>query len=351
MILADLSCSRDTYEQSREHRVKPEITANALKLIQNGEYGKAVDEMAVTDSVDSAEAWSLVAALLYQGNGVAKREQDAIGIWTRLADAGDAHSLHVLGSILIRKPDEHSVISGVEKLKRAASMGDDMAMGTLSNVYYSGIGPIAADAELCIDYLRLAADKGNTEAILSLANYYRIGDLVPQSHEESLRLNRLAAEKGHPGGNYNLGLAYDRGYGVEVNGLEAVKHYYLAATNGVTLAQHNLGACYFNGKGTAQDKNKAISWYLAAAVRDSSLSQHCLGLCSYLGDGIKKNEVTALGFFLMAVENGSEDSKLYVFALMESMDETRVDAALEFKQNFKERYGEYCATEPDATRH
>jgi uncharacterized protein len=331
--------------------VKSDIDDSALGFIQSGDYGKAIPVITATKSIDDAEAWGLIAALLFQGDGVDQRKQDAIHIWTRLADAGDAHSSLLLGLVLIRQPSSQSVSRGVERLKLAAELGDDEAMGALSQIYYSGVGPIPADGELCVNYLRMAADKGNTEAMLSLAHYYRVGDLVPQSYEESLRLNRLAAERGNPGGNYNLGLAYERGYGVAVNESVAFRHYELAAANGVTLAQHNLGVCYYNGKGTIQDRRKAVAWYLEAAAGDSHLSQHCLGLCFYHGEGVDENVVSALAFFLMAVDNGGGESKPFVSELLDSMDQRQVDSALEFKQNFKRRYREYYEDQPDATRH
>ncbi len=302
-------------------------------------------------SVDEGEAWGVIAALLYRGHGVDKREQDAIQIWTRLADAGDAQSALSLGEVLIRQEDEQLVFRGLERLKLAASLGNDSAMGTLAQIYYAGVGPIAADGELCIEYLRQATDKGNSEAMLALAHYYKVGDLVPQSHEESLRYNRSAADTGHPGGHYNLGLAYARGEGVAVNEIEAFKHYYAAATNGIAEAQHNLGVCYFDGKGTNQDKQRGVFWYLEAAANNSALSQHCLGQCFYHGDGVEENLVSALGFFLMALDNGSEESQPFASELLASMKQAQVDSALEFKTNFKQRYREYHETQPDATRH
>lgn len=331
--------------------MKRNIDTIALKHIRGGEYERAVAVIASNEDLEDADAWNLVAAFLYQGEGVDKREQDAIDIWTRLADSGDARSSFVLGSVLVRQSDDQSVLCGLERLKRATSLGSDEAMGVLAQIYYAGIGPIPADSALCIDYLRQAADIGNTEAMLTLASYYKDGDLVPQSYEESLRLNQLAAENGHPGGHYNLALAYERGEGVPINESEAFRHYHLAATQGVPEAQHNLGACYFNGKGTAQDKAKAIHCYLEAAVNDSPMSQHCLGLCFHHGDGVEKQDVTALSFFLMAVENGSEESKPYASALIDSMDQAEIDSAANLKNHFKTRYQEYWENQPDETRH
>ena len=79
---------------------------------------------------------------------------------------------------------------------------------------------------------------------------YEQGAGVPQDAAAATRLYRLAAERGDAQALYNLGKMYENGTG---DYAEAARLYQLSADNGLAAAQCNLGLMYSNGTGVSQD--------------------------------------------------------------------------------------------------
>jgi TPR repeat protein len=310
----------------------------AIDLIQSGEYERAALALSRLEGASEADAWNEIAGQLFTGLKVSKREEDAIEIWSRLAIGGDAHSQQSLGSILVRRSDPATILDGVRWLESAGEQGQTYALCALGQVYYGGLGPIPSSPETCTKYFQKAADLGDSEAMLTLANYYEIGFGVPQSDEKYIELNKQASEAGNAKGNYNLAVSYEYGRHSTVDEIESIRHYEIAASAGVREAQHNLGARYFNGKGVERNTSKGIYFYLHAAASGSHLSQHNLGLVYLKGDGVEKNDVSALSWFLMAVAHGSEESKHIVEHLQESLSADEISQALQLSKNFPERW-------------
>jgi len=95
---------------------------------------------------------------------------------------------------------------------------------------------------------------------------YLRGDGVPENKEEAIKWFRIAAERGEPNAIYLLALCYFKGEGVLEDKAEAIRLYHIAAEKGDTGAQYELGECYYNGDGVPQDKAEAIKWYKKAGV-------------------------------------------------------------------------------------
>jgi len=69
----------------------------------------------------------------------------------------------------------------------------------VADYYYTGKG-VTGDRKQAIHWLKLAADRGNSDAQCRLGRYYDTGtDGVVQNKAEARRYTQLAAEQGHPG--------------------------------------------------------------------------------------------------------------------------------------------------------
>ena len=324
---------------------------SALVMIQAHDYEGAA--LLLMEHMGSSRllAWHTIAAALFTGTDVDKREDDALQIWRRQSLAGDADSQQVLGAVLVRRDGEESVLEGVSWLKKSASQGKIHALTTLGQLYYEGQGPIAADPKLCAEYFQKAVDLNDTESMITLAQYYKIGFGVTQSNSKYMELNEQAANAGNPKGHYNLGVAYEFGYYGPVDDELAFKHYFIAANEGIPQAQHNLGARFFNGKGVIQNKREGIAWYLHAAAAGSELSQHCLGLAFLDSDGVEGSDVGALSWFLMAVEHGAKESAPFVAQLTTKLSATEVAQAQALATTFKDRWQTLLSQLPEPASH
>ncbi|MDO4952317.1 MAG: tetratricopeptide repeat protein [Synergistaceae bacterium] len=108
---------------------------------------------------------------------------------------------------------------------------------------------------------RIAADRGNTTAMLMLGNLYYKGKGVPVNMQTAAKWYRAAGELGEASALNNLGVMYRYGDGVEKNFEKAFKLLTLAADRGNSKAMRNIGECYENGAFVAKDYNKAREWY------------------------------------------------------------------------------------------
>jgi TonB family protein len=110
-----------------------------------------------------------------------------------------------------------------------------------------------------------AANRGDAQAQLAMANRAMVGQGMPQSQQEAARWIRLAADQGNASAQNNLGSLLEKGTGVQQDLTEAALWYRKAADQGLPVAENNLGVLYFSGRGVTQDLAKAAEWYRKAA--------------------------------------------------------------------------------------
>ncbi len=160
----------------------------------------------------------------------AGRPDDALAIWTALAEAGDASAKYGLG--------------------RLYEVGGD------------GFAPDKAKAAR---WYRQAAEAGVVAAQNNLARLYARGDGIERDLAMAAGLWEQAAVRGHPTAQYNLGLLLLRGEGVEQDESRGAVWVAKAAESGVPAAQFVLGDLKRYGIGLAQDPDAALDWYRRAA--------------------------------------------------------------------------------------
>lgn len=115
------------------------------------------------------------------------------------------------------------------------------------------------------------AGKGNTTAMVNLANLHAQGQGVPRSPVMARSWTRKAAELGDARAQFELGLAYERGDGVERDLAEAARWLGRAAEQGNGEAQFSLGVLLATGLGkgaavaSVEQKRAGLGWLTKAA--------------------------------------------------------------------------------------
>jgi TPR repeat protein len=117
----------------------------------------------------------------------------------------------------------------------ADNAGSTQAMVLLGEMYADG----EDDAE-AVRLYRKAADLGNALAMNNLGNMYARGQGVAMDEAEAVRLYRQAADLGNSTAMYNLGLFYENGYGVTKDIAKARSYYQMAADGGDNDAKDAL---------------------------------------------------------------------------------------------------------------
>ncbi|KAL7553304.1 hypothetical protein ACHAWF_016577, partial [Thalassiosira exigua] len=110
--------------------------------------------------------------------------------------------------------------------------------------------------------INVLVEKGNADAIATLARYHAMGEMdFPQDMARSSELLHRAGELGCAEAYYNLGNAYYFGRGVERDDKKKRKYWELAAMSGNVNARSNLGTM----EGYAGNDQRAYRHFIIAA--------------------------------------------------------------------------------------
>lgn len=131
------------------------------------------------------------------GQGVAKRQAEALRLFTTAAEAGHPGAAYELGMMLVegvgvpRDPQ-----GGARWLETAADAGIPRAQLNLGLLYFRGTG-VRQDGHLAMSWMRRAAESGEVEAQTALGKLYLTGyDTVGQDLNEADRWLSAAAGQG-----------------------------------------------------------------------------------------------------------------------------------------------------------
>lgn len=157
---------------------------------------------------------ALALAGLYASGRLGQRYPDAIG-WYRLAVfAGEASGLRELVRYASTESDQATAELAMTALQQIAERGDAAAMQAYGTLLAT-LSPEGYAEGMA--YLERAADKGDVQAMKTLARFFAAGLNGAISAEESTRWTRLAAEKGDPEAMFQYAMALDLGFGVAVD--------------------------------------------------------------------------------------------------------------------------------------
>ena len=173
-------------------------------------------------------------------------------------------------------------------LKKAADKGDTKAYGDLGRYYFE-----IQNYQEAIKWLKKAADRGDTNAYSGLGRCY----LEIQNYQEASKWLKKAVDKGDTKAYKGLGLYYI----LQQNYQEAINWLKKAADKGDTNAYGGLGRCYVQ----LQNYQEAINWLKKAIDKGDSDAYGDLGYC-YLEI---QNYQEAINWLKKAIDKG--DSNAY----------------------------------------
>ena len=229
-----------------------------------------------------------------------------------------------------------------EATKRIDAKNDPKSMTLLGELYAEGLG-VANDDKKALEWYRLAASRGDREAMFSLAMFrltgrggptdrtegaklladaakrghivaaydlallYLEGQTLPQDFARAAELMKMAAEAGNPQAQYALATLYREGHGVQRDLQESARWLGLAARSGYLDAEVEYGIVLFNGTGIAKDERTAGEYLMKAARKNSAPAQSRLAMMYATGRGIEANPVEAARWHLIARAGGDND--------------------------------------------
>jgi len=181
---------------------------------------------------------------------------------------------------------------------------DPKSMTLLGELYAGGLGVPQNDAK-AVEWYKLAADRGDREAMFALAMFRLQGRGGPRDRDAGAKWLAAAAKLGHPLAAYDLALLYIEGQLFPQDFTRAAELLRAAAQAGLPEAQYALGTLYKQGRGVAKDMKEAARLLGLAAIADNSDAQVEYGIALFNGDGVPKNEQAAAVIFRQAALHGN----------------------------------------------
>lgn len=147
------------------------------------------------------------------------------------------------------------------------------AMTLLGRIYDEGFN----QAKEAFSWFKKAAELGNAQAQVELAELYDAGEGVPQNTEQAVFWYEKAAKQGHEEAQLALGLHYLED--LEDNAT-AIEYFENAAEQGNATAQYRLGLLYLGDAGVPTNNLKAWVYFSLAAdkVTEAALARDVLEL-------------------------------------------------------------------------
>ena len=147
-----------------------------------------------------------------------------------------------------------------------AQKNDVEAMTLLGRVYDEGFNK----AKEAFSWFKQAAELGNAQAQVELAELYDAGEGVPQDTEQAVIWYEKAAQQEHEEAQLALGLHY-------LEDLEdsdtAIEYFGKAAEQGNATAQYRLGLLYLGDTGVPTNNLKAWVYFSLAADKVTEAAQ------------------------------------------------------------------------------
>src|SRR5579862_3609168 len=132
--------------------------------------------------------------------------------------------------------------------ERVEQQNDPVSMTLLAELYANGLG-VPQDDNKAAEWYRLAAARGDRNAMFALAMFALTCRAGPRDREQSAKWLAAAAKLGHPEAAYDLALLYVEGQLFPQDFKRAAELLRVAADAGSPDAQYALGTFYKDGRG------------------------------------------------------------------------------------------------------
>ncbi|MGA7486058.1 MAG: tetratricopeptide repeat protein, partial [Xanthobacteraceae bacterium] len=231
----------------------------------------------------------------------------------RVEEEKDVKAMTLLGELYANGLGVvHDDKKAVEWYRLAAGRGDREAMFALAMFHFAGR---VADAsrEQGAKLLAAAAKLGHITAAYDLGLLYLEGQLFPQDFARAAELFRGAAQAGSPEAQYALATLYKEGRGVPKDMAEAVRLLAMASRADNTDAEVEYAIALFNGTSVAKDQRMAAILLAKAARKGNPVAQNRLANILAVGHGVQANAVQAIKWHIVAKAGGVSDIPLDMF--------------------------------------
>jgi hypothetical protein len=225
----------------------------------------------------------------------------------------------------------------LDALKARADKGDTDAQISLASRYVEGAG-VPRDPVKAVKWLRKAADRGAARAQCLLGLCYANGDGVKMDKSIGALWLRRAADQGLPEAQFDLGMCFANGDGVPKNTAEATIWIRKAAAQGLPDAEFELGNCYLEGIGVPKNIPEGVRLTRNAAEAGFGQAQNALGLCYLKGIGVKKDNVQAYKWCSLAAAKGddrADDARINLASAERFLTPGQVAEAQRLAQEFE----------------
>lgn len=160
----------------------------------------------------NADAQVLLAEQYSRGEGVPKNYEAAITWYQKAAKARHQDALYKMGILMIlAKKDEENVNKGEDFLRHAANSGNINAQYELGLIYLRGSTSFHIDGEEAVRWFKKAAEKEHLPSLNLLGYIYANGSQdkkIKANEEVAINYWKLAADKGFSEAQYNLANLY-----------------------------------------------------------------------------------------------------------------------------------------------
>ena len=188
-----------------------------------------------------------------------KKYEEAKKIYLKHAQYLSPQQQTYLGICYYADPSKssQSYAEGMKWLIKASDRGNTEAMLSIAEIYQVGLG-VKKDSVQQVSWMKKAADYGDRFALVTTGYYYETGWGLPKDKSKAKELYLKAIDKGSREGSYYLAMLE------EDNGNVTNMMHYLekSAKSGYAPAQYELGEIYAAGlNGVKVDIDEAIRWY------------------------------------------------------------------------------------------
>ncbi|MCH2207015.1 MAG: sel1 repeat family protein [Lentisphaerales bacterium] len=257
-------------------------------------YVQGVEKKAISGNINSQLEF---AGLLMQGKGVDRSLEKAVAFLNKAREAGAPEAAFELALIAQK---EGRLSDCFTLLQEGATRKHIASLKKLSGL----IIELKQDYESAVNYLKVAANLGDPEAMYFLGNiYFQERSLKDES--AAVKWISQAADKGHSGSLHLLGVFYRNGYGVEKSLKKALELLTQAAAKNEIRSLEILGDIYYRGELGEKQPDKALGYYVKATMEGSTEALVKVAEMYIRGQGVEKNVGEGIKLLSEAARRGN----------------------------------------------
>ncbi len=199
----------------------------------------------------------------------------------------------------------------------------------LAQHYFNGTDDFEQDPEEGAYIVKIAADRGNADALCEYGTCLLNGTGVPKDDKAALQYWEQSAEKGCALATYKIAVCHLNGLcGLEKDPSKGAVLLDKAAQLGDADAMFRLALLYENGVGVPKDSGKADEYVRSAAKQDHPIACFFLGMKIMSGAGEDREKIAqAVQLIGFAAESGEAQAQFVYGSLFQNGQGVEKDLA------------------------